>query len=239
MSETRCITGRMGLSALIGISAIVGLSIPAFYEWTESDQSRPSPLLWQVPLWSAVISAAFCVALPWLPFSIKWPVGDSQSPVRFSVLNLLMITAGVAVSLSLLAVIPMVVTGCVFAGSFAYFVVFCVRSPQHRFAASSLIACMILPYVWLVGYDELDRILPTFVIMLAGMPAFVPAAMLSQLFEQNFRETQWLMFLATALEFSIGIWMISLGPKRTIAYLLAVLHTSTLGSLGFYMMCIA
>jgi hypothetical protein len=33
--------------------------------------------------------------------------------------------------------------------------------------------------------------------------------------------------------------MIRLGPKRTIAYLLLVMLVSAVGSLGFYMMCIA
>lgn len=98
---------------------------------------------------------------------------------------------------------------------------------------------MILPYAWVVGYDELDRILPTLAVMIAGMPAFLPAAFLSQMFGQHFQESQWLIFLITALELVIGIWMIRLGRKRTIAYLLFVMHVSTVGSLGFYMMCIA
>ncbi|MGB7343840.1 MAG: hypothetical protein WBD20_06490, partial [Pirellulaceae bacterium] len=81
--------------------------------------------------------------------------------------------------------------------------------------------------------------LPTLAVMIAGMPAFPPAAFLSQMFGQHFQESQWLAFLLTAVERLIGIWMIHLGPKRTIAYLLIVMLISALGSLGFYMMCIA
>ena len=98
---------------------------------------------------------------------------------------------------------------------------------------------MILPYAWVVGYDELDRILTSLAVMIAGMPAFLPAAFLSQMLGQHFQESQWLTFLLTAVELAIGIWMIRLGPKRTIAYLLLVMQVSAVGSLAFYMMCIA
>ncbi|MCO8122536.1 hypothetical protein NHH03_12385 [Stieleria sp. TO1_6] len=224
---------------LIAVSLIVGWSIPAFYEWTDSDQSRPSSLLWKVPLWLAISSAAFCMALPWLPIETKPPSDAPRTPMRFSVRTLLMITTGVAVAIPMLAKFPLVVSGIVCAGMFAYFIAFCVRYPEHRMASTALLACMILPYAWIVGYDELDRLLPALTVMIAGMPAFLPAAFLSQMFGQHFQESQWLAFLLSAFELAIGAWMIRLGPKRTIAYLLLVMLVSAVGSLGFYMMCIA
>lgn len=223
----------------IAVSLLVGWFIPGFYAWTDSDQSRPSPLLWKVPLWSAIASAAFCVALPWLPIGTK-PSGDApHKPMRFSVRTLLMITAAAAVAIPLFAKFPLVLSGIACVGSYAFLIWFCVRNPQHRMAALALMACLILPYAWVVGYDELDRILPTLAVMIAGMPAFLPAAFLSQMFGQHFQESQWLAFLLTAVELLLGIWMIGLGPKRTIAYLLLVMLISGVGSLGFYMMCIA
>ncbi|TWU46564.1 hypothetical protein [Rubripirellula reticaptiva] len=238
--EISKLTSRTPIFPLyIAASLLIGWFIPGFYAWTDSDQSRPSPLLWKVPLWSAIASAAFCIALPWLPITSKSANDAPRTPMRFSVRTLLMITAGVAVAIPLLAKFPIVVSGIACAGAFAYFIAFCVRNPQHRMAGSALIACMILPYAWVVGYDELDRILPALVVMIAGMPAFLPAALLSQVFGQHFQESQWLAFLLTALELVIGIWMIRLGPKRTIAYLLLVTLISAVGSLGFYMMCIA
>jgi hypothetical protein len=226
-------------SLLIAISLIVGWNIPAFYEWTDSDQSRPSPLLWKVPLTLAIGSVAFCVALPWLPITTKASSETPRKPMRFSLRTLLLITAGAAVAIPLLAKFPLVVSGIVCAGTFAYFIAFCVRNPEHRMASTALLACMILPYAWIVGYDELDRLLPALAVMIAGMPAFLPAAFLSQMFGQHFQESQWLAFLLTAIELAIGIWVIRLGPKRAIAYLLLVLQVSAVGSLGFYMMCIA
>jgi uncharacterized protein involved in response to NO len=46
------------LFVLILISATCGWFVPAFYDWTGADQSRPSPLMWQVPL--AIAVGAFC-----------------------------------------------------------------------------------------------------------------------------------------------------------------------------------
>lgn len=54
-------------ATFIVASLLVGWFLPAFYAWTDSDQSRPSPLLWQIPLSSAIVGVVFCVALPWLP----------------------------------------------------------------------------------------------------------------------------------------------------------------------------
>ena len=224
---------------LIAVSLLVGWFIPDFYAWTDSDQSRPSPLLWKVPLWSVIASAAFCMALPWLPIKSKLPRDAPRTAMRFSVRTLLMLTAGVAVAIPLLAKFPVVSSGIVCAGAYAHVMWFLLRNPQHRLASLALIACMILPYAWAVGYEELDRILPTLAVMIAGMPAFLPTALLSQILGLYFQESHWLTFLLTAIELVIGIWMIRTGPKRTIAYLLLVMQISAVGSLAFYMMCIA
>lgn len=221
----------------IAVSLLVGWLIPGFYAWTDSDQSRPSPLLWKVPLCSAIASAAFCMALSWLPIANQSFNDAPRTPMRYSVRTLLMITAAVAVSIPLLVKFPLLVSGITCAGAFAYLIWFCVRNPQRRRAVVALIACLILPYAWVVGYDELNRLLPTLAVMIAGLPAFLPAALLSQMFGQHFQESQWLAFLLTAVELIIGVWVIRLGQKRTIAYLLLVMQTSAVGSLGFYMLC--
>jgi hypothetical protein len=156
--------------------------------------------------------------------------------MRFSLHMLLMLTAGIAVAIALLLKFPLVISGIVCAGAYAYFIAFCVQHPQHRMASAALLACMALPYDWVVGYKELGPILPDLAVMFAGMPAFVPAALIGRLFGQNIHDTPWLTFLLTAFELAIGIWLIRLGPKRTIAYLLLVLQISVLGSLFFYML---
>ncbi|TWU54890.1 hypothetical protein Poly51_36120 [Rubripirellula tenax] len=223
----------------IAVSLVVGWFIPGFYTWTDSDQSRPSPLLWKVPMWSAIASAAFCLVLPWLPITTKSSIDTSRPKMRFSLRLLLAITTAIAVATALLTKFPLFTSGVICAGAYAYFIASCVRNPQHRMASAALLACMILPYAWVVSYKELDRILPAFALMISGMPAFVPAALIGQLFGQNMRDTTWLTFLLTAMELTIGVLMIRLGPKRTIAYLLLVMQISVLGSLAFHMLCLA
>lgn len=223
----------------IAVSVLVGWSIPAFYEWTDSDQSRPSPLLWQVPLSFAVISMAFCLALPWLPIASDEPTDVPRTRMRFGLRTLLLITTCVAVAIALLAKFPVAVSWIVCASTFAYFIAFCVRNSQHRLAAATLVACMALPYAWVIGYKDLGRILPDLAVMFVGMPAFVPAALVSRMLGQDMHHTPWLGFLLTAVELAIGIQMIRLGPKRTMAYLLLVIQISILGSLVFHMLVLA
>jgi hypothetical protein len=217
-------------SLFIAASLLVGWFIPSFYIWTDSDQSRPSPLLWQVPLGSAILSMAFCVVLPWMPIANH----TSEKGPQFSVRTLLLITAGVAVAIVLLARFPLFVSGCATAAAFIYLIAFCVKTPQHRLATAALVATMNLPYIWIVSYNELGRILPSLFAMFAGLPGFLPAAYLGRLFKQNMHDGFWLALLLTALEMVIGIWVIRLGLKRTIAYLLFVLHVSAFGSLCFH-----
>ena len=47
---------------------------------------------------------------------------------------------------------------------------------------------------------------------------------------QHGEELFWLSTLLTSAEIVIGVWMIRLGPRRTIAYLVLVLLISTFGS---------
>lgn len=227
------------LPLLIAGSVFLGWHIPAFYAWTDSDQSRPSPLLWQVPLGAAIVSFAVCLALPWLPVASEHTNDVSRTRTRFGLRTLLLITTVAAIATALLAKSPVIVSGLLCAAAFAFLLGFGVRYSQHRMATAALLACMILPYVWVVAYDELDRMLPALAIMIGGMPAFAPAALISAMVGQNFRESFWLAFLLTAVEVVIGIGIVRLGPKRTIAYLLLVMQLSLLGSLMFYQLCIA
>lgn len=106
-------------------------------------------------------------------------------------------------------------------------------------AAVTLVACMALPYSWMVGDEDIGNVLFGLMIMLVEMPAFLPTALLSIPLEQYVFDMQWLAVLLNALEIIIGIWIIRLGPKRTIAYLLLVIQMSAVGSLAFYAMCVA
>lgn len=219
----------------IAASLLVGRFIPSFYIWTDSDQSRPSPLLWQVPLVSSMVSVAFCVALPWLPTARLSPNVDAPREKQFSIRTMMFATAIVAVAIALLSQFALVVSGMLSACTFAYFIAFFVRNPHYRLPAAALVASMIFPFTWILSYGELGRIFLGVLLMFSGLPAFLPAEYIAHMFKQNMHDGLWIAILLTALELFIGIWMIRLGPKRTIAYLLLVIHLSAVSSLGFHM----
>ncbi|MCR9211811.1 MAG: hypothetical protein NXI28_26620, partial [bacterium] len=111
--------------------------------------------------------------------------------------------------------------------------------PNVRLPAIALLACMMLPYAWVVRYEELDRILPALISMFPGMPTFYPAAIVGGLLGQPFHDSGWIAMLLTAAELTVGIWLIRLGPKRAIAFTPFAFLTATIGSLAFYQLGIS
>lgn len=220
---------------LILASLLSGWCLPAFYAWTDSDQSRPSPLLWQMPMCVAAAATIFCAVLPWLRIADVTRV-EPASKKQFGLKQLLIFVALFAGVLALLAKAPNVGGGFVTVGMIAYFVRFFWRNPAHRLAAAALAACMVLPYTWLISYSELDRLIPAVVTMIGIFPTFFPAAWLCYLVGERFRDHHAIGFLLTAAELAVGLWLIRLGPKRTIAYLIFAMIFSWVGSLAFYQM---
>jgi len=234
MSNLKHHSSTLIFVGFIAASLLVGWLIPAFYAWTDSDQSRPSPLLWQLPLTTAILAFVFCVALPWLPISSDHTNAEPRASVRYRFHSLLLIATGVAIMIAVPAKFPLVGAGIVTVGMVAYFIQFWLRYPQHRLAASSLIACMILPYAWIVAYKHFGQIFQTVMALIGIFPTFYPANWICYFAGIPFRESPGLGFLLTALELVGGLWLIRLGPKRTIAYLLLVVLVSAMGSLSFY-----
>jgi hypothetical protein len=223
----------------IAFSLAIGCLIPWFYEWTDSDQSRPSPLLWQVPAGIAAGSLLFCCAFSWLPRIPSLSCEKTHSDLRFNLRSLLIVTTCIAICIPLGLKSPLVVCGCICIAAFSYFIAFAARNASSRLPSLALLACMLLPYSWVITYDEFGRILPAIPVLLGSFPTLVPGAILAYLSGQPFQEAQWLTYLLTAAELIIGVRLIRLGPKPTIAYLLVVMQISLLGSLAFLQLCLA
>jgi hypothetical protein len=145
---------------------------------------------------------------------------------------MLAITAAFAMAIAALIRFPMVVSGSLCAIAFCYVVRFWILYRHYRWQTAALLACMCLPFVWIIAYDELDNLLPAILWMASGLPAFFPACLIGSLIGQNSHDVMWLSVLLTGAEIVIGIWIIRLGPRRTIAYLVFVLLMSTFGSIG-------
>ena len=63
--------------------------------------------------------------------------------------------------------------------------------------------------------------MPSVLWMSAGMPGFFSMALVASLFGSPPRESGWLAILITAAQIAIGLWLIRVGPKPAIAYILS------------------
>ncbi len=214
---------------LIATSVLVGWLIPAFYDWTGSDQSRPSPLIGQTALGLVVGGIIVCLALPWVPIAVEPRDTDRAVPVRFKIRTVLIVTATVAVVIAALMRYPMVVSGGLYGITLCYVVRYWILFRRYRWPTAALLACMYLPYVWIV-LDDAPDIRPAVLWMASGLPAFLPSMLISGLLRQHAQELNWLLLVLTCVECLFGIWLIHLGPRRTIAYLVFVLLLSLFGS---------
>jgi hypothetical protein len=221
------------LLLLILLGGISGWFVPAFYDWTGADQSRPSPLMWQVPLGVAFVATLFCVSLPWMPIT-GWTQATLKRPTQFTLRSVLILTAAIAVLIAIGFRFPSVVAGICFVSALAAALRSAILYRETRLPIAALLACMILPYVWVLGYGELHRLFPAILWMSAGMPGFFPAALILRLVGSNLNEGSWVAFIVSAAQILLGLWLIRSGPKRTIAYIHFVMLSSLMGSLLFH-----
>ena len=125
---------------------------------------------------------------------------------------------------------PMAVSGVLCAIAFCHVVRFWILYQHYRWQTAALLACMCLPYFWIIAFEELDEVFPAILWIVSGMPAFFPTCLIGYLVGQNSHDVMWLAVLLTGVEMVVGTWIIPLGPRRTIAYLVLVLLMSMFGS---------
>ena len=118
----------------------------------------------------------------------------------------------------------------VYAGVAAYFICYVVNYRRDRWYCAAMVSCMFLPYVWLIGYREVGGMMPMILARLFTFPALFPTLMISAGLRQHFTELPGIAVLLTAVQLGIGLWMIRLGPKHTIAVLVYSLLASLFGS---------
>ncbi len=218
------------LIALTLTSAICGWFVPAFYDWTGADQSRPSPLMWQVPL--AITSGAllFSITLPWIPIK-GWAKVEGSGQSQFKLRSVMLLMSGVAIAIAIGKWFPAVLA--IFCLTLALLATIraAILYPERRFAIVAMFACMILPFAWVLGYRELDNLLPSIVWMSVGLPGFFLSLLINSFIGTSPHESYWLAMLITATQIGIGLWVIRIGPKLAIAYILFMMFSSLMGSL--------
>jgi len=217
---------------LIGLMLIGGISgwlIPDFYDWTGADQSRPAPLMWQVPLGLSLIALLFCILLPSIPVA-GWADELPRRSLQFQLQTLLIFTAVVAVAIAAGTKYPLAVANACFVLSLLAALGAALLCRQWRLPIAALLACQFMPFVWLFGYEELSNVrlmLP----MAAGLPNLLPAALVGYLLGWNLHEGGWVSIVITAAQIAVGLGLIRLGTKRAVAYLLFSLLSALMSSL--------
>ncbi|MCS7469832.1 hypothetical protein NZK35_24535 [Stieleria sp. ICT_E10.1] len=215
---------------LIAASLVVGWFIPSFYDWTGSDQSRPSPLIGQFAIGMLVSVSMFCLALPWMPSPSPQHANDPAAPTRFTIRTILIATAVVAVLLAAVAKFPLAISGGVYAIVWCWVVWTLLKFRHYRLPTAALLACLYCPYAWIASWKGLSGMMEALFGMAVGLPAFFITLFAGRLMGQHFDGLTWLSMLLTALILAVGLWVIRQGPKLTIAYCLWVLLVSVSGS---------
>jgi hypothetical protein len=212
---------------LIGLSLVVGWSVPAFYDWTGSNQSRSSPVILLAAAGLLLLAIVGCAALPWWPIADDRPLAFRDRKFQFSIRAMLVTTAVVAVLLVVGKLMPTVVGGGLYAISGAIAVRYCILFPQVRWQVAALVACMYFPFAWVLTWPgpSMDCLF-----FCSGLPALLPTMLIGNAFGQYLHHSVWLLLLLSGAELVLGLWIIRWGPRRTIAYLLLVLLISTFGS---------
>lgn len=226
---------------LVGI-LIIGLMIPTFYEWSGADQNRSSPQTVRTLRLVAVFLLIFLLALPWIPskrpVEIKADLDADADPTpgprrfQFNVRTLLIAMSLVAVAIVALGSYRLDFCVLLIIASLA----FCMWSVTHclswKWQMATLVGCMYFPWAWAFIDKSIHKNLDWNMLIAAfGLPSFVPSMFLARLVDRRIEDSPWILIVLTAIELAIGFWMIRLGPKRTIVWMIAVVCCSLLGSM--------
>jgi hypothetical protein len=215
------------------VAGICGWSVPGFYDWTGSDQSRPSPWIWRVALAFLVGLVAFHGTLLWLQFSKRWQTVASanRSPLTISqIMIATLITAVlIAVVKQISASVGHVVAITVYFAVLGYTIYLARHTPSLRLPIATLLVCQYAPFVWLAG-SKIFMTESTALLGLASLPALLPAALIANVLQQKMQGAFWIGLLLTSLELTVCLWLARQGEKRTVAYIAVVLVLALFGS---------
>jgi hypothetical protein len=214
--------------ALIATSVVVGRFIPAYYDWTDSDQSRPSPLIIPTAIGLLLCAVILFIALPWLPIKSNAESTDHAGKFRFEIRAIVIVTTLVAVLVAIFPAISLITFGffC-YAVALVCLLRFWLTQSRFRWRAVSMMACMYLPFAWLVSFTGSLNSGIQMLSMSAGLPAFLPTALTGELQSERMAGVAWMF---TGLEIILGLWIIRQGARWSIAYSILALLISVFGS---------
>ncbi len=211
-------------------SFLVGWMIPTFYDWSGADQSHSTPSADQAVYSLIGFGVLAWLVIPWLPRKDA-SVDEEGKPFQFHLRVLLAITSLVAISIAGLTNFPVAFCVLLWVVGFVAATRIIANELSWRWQLATLLACMYFPFAWVLFSGEFKELSFTTVCGAIGLPAFLPSLFVGALFDQHVAKTVWLWGMLVACEIAIGLWLIRLGPRRTIAYFVLVMLTSTIGSM--------
>jgi hypothetical protein len=226
---------------LMFLAVLSGWYIPGFYDWTGSDQSRPSPLIWQTALVLTICLLMFYAVLAWYHLRQRRLPRDESSSLelntkaRVTIWQLMVLTLVAAIVIAL-AKLGEPGPGVISASSLGFYgtlsyVAYSVRkNGRLRFLMIAQLVCLYSPFVWLAqGKGGMGS---GIFLAVPGLPAILPAALFSNLMGQKTSGMIWMGLVICSLELAIGLWLARQGDKRTIAYIAFVWLIALFGSFG-------
>jgi hypothetical protein len=236
--QSRWSSPLLFIGVLALASAVLGWFIPAFYQWTGSNQSRTSPWVGRTALVMISGGAAMAALLPWMPLQTDLSGTERGAPWRFSLKLLVVITGLVAILTAGLLAFPVVLSWLLYAAALVHCSLLAWKRPHHRWPFAGLLACMYLPFVWLLG-GELRNLGLGLLWHLAGLPMLLPGALITNWSGGNMHEGSWVPFVLSAAELEVGMGLMASGPKKLLAYLIAVMLISLFSSFGLHALVLA
>jgi hypothetical protein len=178
---------------------------------------------------------ALCFLLPRLLLPRHTSESDKQPPIwlRFTLRRVLVVITLTAIWVGSSRQLDVAVCRFNFIGMFCYAGWLLRHNQADRWAVVALFSCMYLPYLWL-GLDRSLLQMLELPAVIIGFPAFIPQLFIGGIIGQRTVEWFWMGALLTAIQMRVGFWMIQLGPKPTIAFLVYSLLASLFGSCFLY-----
>lgn len=234
-------SAALAVSLVVCLSAsVIGIFLPAYYDWSGADQSRPSPWIPFAFAVLGVVVALSCLVLGLRHFYWRIPsaaaIKNGWYPLVFAVgvvgvLSALQANAIQSSGLrTLVLILSFIAWGVVVIWG-------CYQAYQHarlRWALAALLVSCYGPLLWIVvgKYSQYTSLLA--IPFLVGAPLLVPTGFLGMVLGVNLQELMWLANGLTTIAIAVGLAFMHLGEKRALGYTLLLLVISAAGSMAFH-----
>ncbi len=232
----RTIVNWWSCGLVVFIASGLGIWMPALFDWTGTQQSRIAPIVVQM---GVVIPASLVTLAIGLLASYFWMKPNrsvSETPTtkpaidrrRFKIWHLLVATFVCAA----LVVLTQKFGGLVVAISF-YLIALAIygwglRNAMHRPGLVSFLLSAYCPFLWtLTEIKMLVFVLSSF----AGLPCFIPALIISNLYLGGINDqSPWLPLAMTAVWIAAGTKIVAIGVRSAILVIAVTFALSSVGS---------